>query len=132
MKVYFVFSRVYALILLVVLLICSSLLAVTAQSTVNIYLETENQRNQYINSKGYADAELITVKEVFIPFEFDDALTEYNNLINNSGYDLTFFSGKSITIYTYTAKEKTIHLFTYKYKLICADICTTFNNISCF
>ncbi len=132
MKVYFVFSRTYALILLIVLLICSLLLAVAAQSKASVTLETENQRNSYISSNGYSDAKLILAKEVFVPLTFNDNLKTYNEKVKIGGYDLSLYGGRYVKLYSYRADKKTIHLFTYCGKLICTDISENFNDITYF
>ncbi len=84
----------------------------------------------FLQSLGY-NVTAKETREVQIPEEFDETLTEYNELQRSVGLDLTPYRGKRLKCRTYTVEnfpgEDTveIHLYLYKDKIVAGDISST-------
>lgn len=86
---------------------------------------THEKREIFIEKTGYhINPEGITSKETVIPLEFSDVYKKYNQLQKESGFDLSDYKGKKVTIYTYPLwkSEKELHLIVCDGKIIGGDV----------
>lgn len=123
MKVYFMFSKTYGIVLCVLFLLCFSVLSIATQSKEKTTLDSEGKRSNYLLQMGYDDAENISSREVVIPSVFENEYKIYNNIMMNGGFDLSSYKGRTAMLYTYSYNESAIHLLCFDGQLICADIC---------
>ncbi len=68
-----------------------------------------------------------SIETAFLPREFSDVVSEYNELQKKQGFDFTAFAGKTVTKYTYAVdcKERAdvvASVFVYNGKIIGGDI----------
>ena len=119
MKVYFMFSKKYAISLCVLVLIASIFLSAFSQSRVKVGAENEAERSGYLLKLGYECSEPVAIKEVNIPAEFDGNFEKLNAVVKKSGFDLSVYKGETVELYTYLYdKHKQINMFVYKGYLI--------------
>lgn len=130
MKIYFAFSKTYALIFCFLMLIFTCFIALASQSIPKTSLENERDRSEYISNCGIKDAELLSVKSITIPLKSNEKFQTYVSKVKNGGFDILLYSGKTAVLYTYLTPSGTVHLLTLENKLICADFCDRFGNIS--
>lgn len=86
---------------------------------------THEKRMIYINSlKISVDEENAAKKETVIPSAFSDVYSNYNSLQKKSGFDLSKYKGKSVTIYSYPliSGDKNLTLIICEGKIIGGDI----------
>ncbi len=83
----------------------------------------------YLKSLGYTvELPAASVREVRLPDPFDEALTAYNALQKECGFDLSGFAGQRVKCRTYALVEHpsgtpaTVHLYTYDGRVIGGDI----------
>lgn len=124
MKVYFMFSKKYAISLCVLILITFVFLSAFSQSRVKVGAENEAERSGYLLKLGYEESSDPTeIKEINIPIKFDNNLKKLNAIIKKSGFDLSDYKGETVELYTYIYdKHKQINMFVYKGYLIGAYI----------
>lgn len=111
--------------LLIVIMALSS--GADARANAPIAALDDAARRDYIASLGYtvedADAE---VMEVTLPADFDDAMSQYNALQQQAGFDLDTYRGRRIKCYTYTVSglsdAAVAHLYVYQGAVIGGDI----------
>ena len=84
---------------------------------------------EFISSFGWeTEEEPQSVGEVLIPQEFDDVLSQYNELQKAAGMDLTPYLGKTVKKYSYAVKnypgggEAFATLYVYEGTVIAADV----------
>jgi hypothetical protein len=78
----------------------------------------------YLKNLGY-EAIPGDVQEIQLPDEMDDTLEKYNALLKQTGVDITPFLGKRVKLRSFSVENMpgtTIHLYTYKDKVIAGDI----------
>ena len=94
----------------------------------------ENGRIEFIETLGYTVNDTNVSKQTsVIPKEFDIALEKYNNLQRSQGFDLTKYTGKKLTGYTYevssfpdgstNADNYLATVIVYGNKVVGADLC---------
>lgn len=97
-------------------------------------LETNEQRIACLNFYGWeVNPTPAEQAEVILPAEFDDIYTQYNELQQVSGFDLTPYRGKKVMRYTYELTNYPIrfdhpvfaNLLIYRGRLIGGDCMTT-------
>ncbi len=89
---------------------------------------------KFISNYGYSvKNEPDEIKEVIIPFEFNDVYLNYNEIQKKQGYDLTEYSGKRVKRWTFTITdypdyENTeyikINILIFSGKVIGGDVCS--------
>ncbi len=81
---------------------------------------------EYIASKGFKTAgEPSSVEEILLPEEFDEILSEYNEIQKKSGFDISPYLGKNVKKYVYPVEgepETYATLYIYENTIIAADI----------
>jgi len=95
--------------------------------------QTNEQRLQYIQSKGWQVSEDIKEIEIIVPEEFDNIYEKYNSLQKLQGFDLKKYKGKKVTRYTYVVtnyptqqdSEINLNLIVYDNVIIGGDVCST-------
>ncbi len=74
-------------------------------SKVNSYsmkAETPEERQMFFNQVGYEVSPApVEIKEIIIPEEFDEVYSNYNELQNAQGLDLTPYKGKRVKSWSY-------------------------------
>ena len=105
------------------MLLCFTLLGMTAQNKAELILDTENKRCAYLNKNGAENVMLVECKNIYIPYEFDQQLEIYNDCIKECGYDLTLHKGKEALLYVYDDGDELYHIYTCDGRLIAADKC---------
>lgn len=97
-----------------------------AAESISLRVTDNEERIEYISSKGFKTAgEPSSVEEVYFPKENDGVLSEYNEMLKKSGFDLSPYYGKTVKKYVYPVLEETetyITLYVYEEKIIGADI----------
>ena len=97
-----------------------------AAESISLRVTNNGERMEYIASKGFKTAgEPSLVEEILLPEEFDEILSEYNELIKKSGFDLSPYYGKTVKKYVYPVAEKEetfVTLFVFEEKIIGADV----------
>ena len=90
-----------------------------------IDVSTNQKRVAYINSLGVElESDEYSKKDTVIPLEFGNVYNKYNTMQKQSGFDLSGYKGKNVTIYTYNCDTyKVVNLIVYKGRLIGGDIC---------
>lgn len=90
-----------------------------------------NQANlEYIQACGYtADTSPAEVSYISVPETLDPVYSAYNAIIAEAGFDLSKYTGKTVTRYTYKVENYDnnnpavrINIFVYRKKIIAADI----------
>ena len=124
------------MVLAVVSVVCLALFvpaygeAAEAGTTVYEGIRTDSDRLALLSRHGYTvKEEPIEVASFTLPEEFDRALTAYNELQKEQGLDLSKYTGKTVTRYTYEIKnyegyEGSVYanLIVYRNKIIGADL----------
>ncbi len=107
-----------------------------SQSNISVNNTAENTEGilKFISNFGYSvNNEPDEIKEVIIPFEFNDVYLNYNEIQKSQGYDLTEYSGKRVKRWTFTVKdypqyENTeyikINILIFDGKVIGGDVCS--------
>ena len=88
----------------------------------------------YISSLGWeVSEEPDEIKEVVIPYEFNDVYLNYNEIQKSQGFDLTDYAGERVKIWTYTVtnypgyEDKDcikINILVYEGCVIGGDVCS--------
>lgn len=119
MKIYFTFSRGYAIALCVFLLVAFSILSIASDGRPSITLENEAQRAAFLNQDGFEVGDPENVKTVTVPVKFDGDYKTFSDILSSGGYDLENYKGKSLTEYTYSTDDGLIiHIITDDEKLV--------------
>ncbi len=87
----------------------------------------------YLTSLGYKPAlPAVGVREIALPDVFDDALTAYNGLQTQAGFDLNGYAGQRVKYRTYTLADGAgqAHIYVYKDRIIGGDITTPGGDVS--
>jgi len=97
-----------------------------AAESISLRVTNNEERTGYIASKGFKTAEEPSlVEEILLPEEFDEILSEYNEIQKNSGFDLSPYFGKTVKKYVYPLEEETetfVTLYVFEEKIIAADV----------
>ena len=97
-----------------------------AAESISLRVTNNRERTEYIASKGLKTAEEPSlVEEVLLPEEFDEILSEYNELQKKSGFDISPYLGKKVKKYVYPVEGETetyATLYVYENTIIAADI----------
>lgn len=90
-----------------------------------IDVSTNQKRVAYITALGITlQNDEYSKKDTVIPLEFGNVYNKYNTMQKQSGFDLSGYKGKNVTIYTYNCDTyKVVNLIVYKGRLIGGDIC---------
>jgi len=68
--------------------------------------KTDKDRVEFLKELGWeAEPEPTQSRKVIIPKEFDQVLTQYNELQLKQGYDLTDYAGTEVELYCYRIKN---------------------------
>ncbi|MBQ3094134.1 MAG: DUF4830 domain-containing protein [Clostridia bacterium] len=83
----------------------------------------------FLTSLGYtAELPAVQIKEIRLPDVFDDALTAYNDVQKQAGYDLSAYAGQRVKLRTYALAEHPdghaceAHIYVYNGLIIGGDI----------
>lgn len=97
-----------------------------AAESISLHVTNNEERTEYIVSKGFKTAEEpSSVEEVLLPEEFDEILYEYNEQQKKTGFDISPYLGKKVKKYVYPVDgEEEIYatLYVYENTIIAADI----------
>ena len=97
---------VLAVIIAVILFVFGGKEQPPAQEAVSRRVTDNKSRVEFISSFGWKpEEEPSSVGEVLIPQEFDDVLTQYNELQKAAGMDLTPYLGKTVKKYSYAISD---------------------------
>ena len=95
----------------------------------NSVAQTNEERIQFLLTLGYtAENETPSTKQTVIPGQFNDVYSHYNELQLSAGFDLSFFKGCEVTVYSYplktenTAEQYYANLIVADSKIIGGDI----------
>lgn len=124
-------SNILLVLVLVITLLCLMLFKVSYKAqTVELQTATDIlERVAFIENMGYTvnkDAEE-EVKQIEIPYVFNDVYGEYQALQKKAGFDLEKYAGSKATLYTYSLvfENRTdvyAHLLVVNKKVIGGDI----------
>ena len=126
MKLYLIISRKNLSIILSILII----LTVTVGMASTIRLKkidgsTNALRTEYLKRLNIGvDDSAVSHKEIIIPEKFTDIFDEYNKLQKKSGFDLSKYKGKTVTLYSYPiiGSDKSAELLVNKDSIIGGSI----------
>ncbi len=100
-----------------------------AQEAISRRVTDNKSRVEFISSFGWKpEEEPCSVGEVLIPAEFDEVLSEYNELQKAAGMDLTPYLGKTVKKYSYAVSdypgggEAFATIYVYEGTVIAADV----------
>ncbi len=68
--------------------------------------DTAEQREEYLRGIGLAVDPTSSVAEVKVPEEFDERFTEYNAMLQTTGFDLSGLRGETVKKCTYTVTNR--------------------------
>lgn len=93
---------------------------------------TNEDRVGFLKEYGWeVDEQPVEFEEVLIPSEFEDVISEYNDLQKSQGYDLLKYKGKRVMRYSYNVKNYPnvqenvrANLLIYKNTVIGGDVCS--------
>lgn len=112
MKLYLIFNKKNLAIITGVIII--SLIVLSRFASVDIaFLDgsTNAKRISYLSGLGYdVDDSDCTSKNTLIPEEFSDVYEQYNNVQAESGFDLSKYKGKTVTVYTYPVNDSDMYV----------------------
>lgn len=127
MNFYFIFTKRGLAVILALMIL--ALIILGQFSTVNRrYADgsTHLHRMEYLAGHDIEVFEnAVITKESRIPEALNGAAKTYNDIIKVSGFELSDFKGKGVTVYGYTVKsspEKTVNLIVCDGKIIAGDI----------
>ena len=94
-------------------------------------IASNEERIAFLNAYGWEVGEdPISIEEVVIPAEFDDVYTQYNEIQQYQGLDLSRYQGKTVKRYTYEitnypgGEDVHANLLIYKERVIGGDVCS--------
>lgn len=135
MKLYLIFSKKGLAVILALTVLALILLG--QFSTVSQgYADgsTHQKRMEFLSLYDLKVNETaVAVKVTRLPYEITGSAAEYNQILQKSGFNLSDFRGKEVTVYTYTvadACEKTVNILVYGGKIIAGDITDNLNGIT--
>lgn len=125
MKLYFTATKKGLYVFVLTLIIMLGVL-VSARSAQTPYLDgsTHAKRMEYIKGLNLEVNENdFSSKEIVIPADFGELYKKYNAIQRKAGFDLSFYKGKAVTLYTYKLeKNKRVGLLVSEGKIIGGDI----------
>lgn len=75
---------------------------VVAEGGISLRASNEKERTSFLSQFGWDfDTEPAAVKEVTVPWEFDDVYNEYNALQKKQSFDLEKYKGQIVKKWTY-------------------------------
>ena len=111
MKIYFAFSKSYAVVLCLFLLVAFFFLSVASSNLPKITLENEGQRVSFLEQHGFSVGDPFSIKTVTVPLDFDSEYKKISNSLLFCGYDINNYKGRNLTEYTYYLENNImIHL----------------------
>ncbi len=122
---FIVTKKSIAIALAAVIIFFMILSSVFSVKSTRIDGSTNQKRVEYIKSlKLEPDDTKVTFKETVIPQKFDETYKQYNSLQKKSGFDLTEYKSKRVTIYTYplASGNRDVHIIIYNGIIIGGDI----------
>lgn len=104
-----------------------------SEGAISLRASNEKERVSFLSQFGWDfDIEPYEVREIVIPYEFDETYTEYNELQKKQSFDLEKYKGETVKKWTYSInnfpdyEDKTgyvqANLLIYNGNVIAADI----------
>lgn len=125
MKLYFVVTKKGLCVFILVLIMVLGVLIKT-RSAVIPYKDgsTHAKRVEYLKDlRLEVDENDFSSKETVIPADFDELYKKYNAIQRKAGFDLNFYKGKGVALYTYkTETHKQVSLLVCEGKIIGGDV----------
>lgn len=94
-------------------------------------VSSNEERISFLKQFGWeVESEAIDIKEITIPYEFDQVYQNYNRLQLPEGMDLEKYKGKSVKRYTYLVNNYDydgsvyVNLMIYRNTVIGGDVCS--------
>jgi len=128
-------SRLLPLVILIALLLAILIVGVwfpaerTMITSATPTVDSDEAGAAYLRSLGYAvELPAVSIREVRLPDSLDEALTAYNALQKQAGFDWAGFVGQRLRCRTYDLSEHPagvkaqIHLYTYDGRVIGGDV----------
>lgn len=116
---------ILAIVIATILFFCSGK-GENAAESISMHVANNNERVEYLVSKGLKTAsEPSLVEEVLLPEEMDEILSEYNEIQKDSGFDISHYLGKTVKKYVYPIENEDeiyVTLYIFEEKIIAADI----------
>lgn len=114
----------------VVLAVAIRLNSFDKQSEIVVECGTEAEVCEYLESFGLQLGEF-TADSITVPYEFNEVYTDYNNIQQSQGFDLSEYKGKTVNRYTFTVlnypdvQDVFAEVLIYNKTVIGADIYST-------
>lgn len=126
MKPFFIITKkTLAVVLAAVIIFFMILSSVFSVKNTRIDGSTNQKRVEYIKSLGLEpDDSKVTFKETVIPQRFNETYKQYNSLQKKSGFDLSKYKSKNVTVYTYPLvnASRDVHIIVYNGIVIGVDV----------
>ena len=126
MKLYLIISRKnLSIILSILIAVTVSVGMVSSLRLKRIDGSTNEVRTEYLKRlKIGVDDSGVTAKEITIPENFSGVYKQYNEVQKKSGFDLSRYKGKTVTLYSYPiiGDNKKAELLVYKNSIIGGSI----------
>lgn len=98
---FFVFIAIVSVCALLIFLGNKSSSAV-AEGSISLRADTDKKRVAFLSQFGWdIDVDPVEVKEIMIPYEFDDVYNEYNALQKRQSFDLEKYKGEIAKKWSY-------------------------------
>ena len=126
MKPFFIITkRLIAVAFAVVVIFFMILSSVFSVKNERIDGSTNQKRVEYIKNLGFeVDDADVAFKQTVIPQKFDNTYKQYNSLQKKSGFDLSKYKSKTVTVYTYplVSGNREAHIIIYNGVVIGGDV----------
>ncbi|MBR4123824.1 MAG: DUF4830 domain-containing protein [Clostridia bacterium] len=126
MKPFFIITkRLIAVAFAVVVIFFMILSSVFSVKNERIDGSTNQKRVEYIKNLGFeVDDADVAFKQTVIPQKFDNVYKQYNSLQKKSGFDLSKYKSKTVTVYTYplVSGNREAHIIIYNGVVIGGDV----------
>ena len=115
---------------IVVLTVAIRLNSFDKQSEIVVECGTEAEVSEYLESFGLQLGEC-TTDSITVPYEFNEVYTNYNNIQQSQGFDLSEYKGKTVNRYTFAVlnhpdgQDVFVEVLIYNKTVIGADIYST-------
>ena len=77
-----------------------------SEGAISLRASDEKERTAFLSQFGWDfDVEPVEVKEVVIPYEFDDVYSDYNALQKRQSFDLEKYKGKVVKKWSYNVNN---------------------------
>lgn len=104
------------------------------QNTNAVNISSSSDILNYISSLGWeVNEEPDEIKEIVIPYEFNDVYKKYNDIQKSQGYDLSKYAGERVKLWSFTVRNYPgfedkecikINILVYEGCVIGGDICS--------